>query len=226
MKPIRSLVGPLLLVCVSPAWSEDIGQVMERSQQTLLGTLPEAAADTRGAAQLRDSFERLLPLAPSPADARLRVVSAGAVAETLAGRVVVMNAALGELPEICRLFLIAHELGHVMQDHWAKRIALYRRFIPGEVVQAQTDAVADQLGPEASMQSHQQEYEADAYAMRTLLDLGYSRDELLEMFFHLGRHGTTATHPSTGQRLAQLRQIDEQRRLAAASPNSHAQAAR
>jgi len=40
---------------------------------------------------------------------------------------------------------------------------------------------------------------------------------LLEMFFRLGNHGATATHPSTGQRLAQLRMIDEGRRMAAAT---------
>jgi predicted Zn-dependent protease len=147
----------------------------------------------------------------------LRVVSVGAVAETLQGHIIVMNMALGSLPEICRLFLLAHELGHVANGHWSQRIALYRRFIPGEVLQAQTDAVAPQLGQAASIQSHEHEYGADAYAMRTLLDMGYSRDDLLEMFFRLGNHGSTATHPSTGKRLAQLRTIDEERRMAAAT---------
>jgi predicted Zn-dependent protease len=88
------------------------------------------------------------------------------------------------------------------------------------VLQQQTDAVAPLLGREASAQSHQQEYDADAYAMRALLDLGYSRDELLEMFFRLGQHGSTATHPSSGKRLAQLRMIDEERRLATAPTGS------
>ena len=37
------------------------------------------------------------------------------------------------------------------------------------------------------------------------------------MFFRLGKHGATATHPSTGRRLAQLRTIDDERRMAAAT---------
>ena len=214
----RSVVWLLLAAFVGKVWSEDIGQVLERSQNSRLASLPAIDALGKEALPLHDAFERLQQSVPAAANAQLRVVSAGAVAETLDSRVIVMNVSLGELPEICRLFLIAHELGHVVQGHWAQRIALYRRFIPGEVVQAQTDAVADELGAEASMQSRQQEYEADAYAMRILLDMGYSRDELLEMFFHLGRHGASATHPSTGQRLAQLRQIYQERRLAAVPP--------
>jgi Peptidase family M48 len=216
MKPKALTLLLIALYAASPAWCEDITQVLQRSQQVRLDMLPEVAADTAGAAALRDSFERLQRSLPAAGPAQLRVVGAGALAETLRGHVVVMNVDLGELPEICRLFLIAHELGHVTQAHWAQRIALYRRFIPGEVVPQQTDAVAPQLGREASMQSHQQEYDADAFAMRTLLDMGYSRDDLLDMFFRLGQHTATATHPSSGKRLAQLRMIDEERRMAKA----------
>ena len=201
----------------SPAWCEDIAQVLQRSQQMRLEQLPEVPATEAAAAALHASFQRLQAFSAGAADAELRVVAVGAVAETAQGRVIVMNVVLGALPEICRLFLIAHELGHVTNGHWSQRIALYRQFIPGEVVQAQTDAVAPQLGRAASMQSQQQELDADAYAMRTLLDMGYSREDLLDMFFRLGNHGATATHPSTGKRLAQLRAIDEERRMAAAS---------
>jgi hypothetical protein len=197
MKPNALILLLIALCAASPAWCEDITQVLQRSQQARLDILPEVAADTASAAALR-------------------VVAAGALAETLRGHVIVMNVELGEIPEVCRLFLIAHELGHVTQGHWAQRIALYRQFIPGEVAQQQTDAVAPQLGREASMQSHQQEYDADAFAMRTLLDMGYSRDDLLDMFFRLGQHPATATHPSSGKRLAQLRMIDEERRMAKA----------
>jgi len=214
---LKALIWLVLALGASSAWCETIDQVLQRSQQMRLDQLPEVPATEPAAAALRASFERLQQVSVAPPDAQLRVVSVGAVAETLQGNVVVMNMALGALPEICRLFLIAHELGHVTNRHWSQRIALYQQFIPGEVVQAQTDAVAPQLGPAASMQSHEQEFDADAFAMRSLLDLGYTREDLLEMFFRLGNHGATATHPSTGQRLAQLRMIDEGRRMAAAT---------
>ena len=216
MKLIAAM-GLRLALGASPARCEDIAQVLQRSQQMRLDQLPEVPLSDPAAAALHESFKRVQQASAAAADAQLRVVAAGAVAETMQGRVIVMNMALAELPEICRLFLIAHELGHITNLHWSQRIALYRRFIPGEVAQAQTDAVAAQLGQAASAQSHEHEYTADAYAMQTLLDMGYSRDDLLEMFFRLGNHGSTATHPSTGKRLAQLRFIDDQRRMASAT---------
>ena len=213
----RALLGALLLLTASAVRCEDIAQVLERSQQMQLDLLSEVEPPSPAAAALQDDFQRLRPLTAAGANMQLRVVSAGAVAQTLHGRVVVMNVGLGALPQACRMFLLAHEIGHIALEHWAQRVELYRQFIPGEVVQVQTDAVAPQLGRAASLQAHAQEYEADAYAMRTLLDLGYSRDELLEMFYALGKHGATATHPSSGKRLAQLRLIVEERRLAEAN---------
>jgi Peptidase family M48 len=217
---LNALLWLGLALSAAPAWCEDIAQVLHRSQQMRLDQLPEVPMSEPAAEALQGSFQRLQQVSAAAAEAQLRVVAVGAVAETLQGRVVVMNVALGELPEICRLFLIAHELGHVTNMHWAQRIALYQRFIPGQVEQAQTDAVAPQLGWAASKQSHDHEYDADAFAMRTLLDMGYTREDLLEMFFRLGNHGSTATHPSTGKRLAQLRLIDDERRMAAATTSA------
>lgn len=212
---MRILTTMLLLALHgSPVWCETIEDVFARSQATRLATLPVAGADVPGAVALHGSFERLLRDRPLPAGVELRVVASGAEAETLSGHVVVLNHALGDLPEISRLFLIAHELGHVAGGHLQERIALYRHHIPGEVVQSRTDAVAPLLGREASEQAHAHEFEADGYAMRTLLDLGYSRDDLLDMFKRLGHHGTTATHPATSKRFAHLRLIEEQRVMA------------
>jgi primosomal protein N'' len=208
----------LLALCASPAWCEDIGEVFQRSQAARLAALPPAGAEIADAQALHQSFARLQRELVLPSAVELRVVASGAEAETLDGRVVVLNHALGELPEIARLFLIAHELGHVAAAHLQARIELYRRHIPGQVVQEQTDAVADVLGREASEQAHAQEFEADGYAMRALLDLGYSQDELLDMFMRLGHHGSTATHPATGKRVAHLRLIEQERLMATAGP--------
>jgi len=205
----------ILSLLAAPAWPEDIASVLERSQAGRLDGLAPSTAP--GAVALQRSFDRLLKELHPSTPAELKVVDVGVIAETLRGRTIVLNSALGELPEVCRLFLLAHELGHIQAGHWAQRIALYRKYIPGEVVQDQTDAIAPQLGREASMQAHQQEFDADAYAMRTMLDMGYSRDELLDMFMRLGNYSQTATHPSSGKRMAQLRMIDEERRMAKVS---------
>lgn len=214
----RAWILVLSLLCAAPAArSENIEQVLHRSQQSRLESLPAAAEDIAATRALRESYGKLVALRRPAAHPELRIVEAGAIAETLQGRHLVLNVALGDLPEICRLFVLAHELGHVERQHWEARVALYRRHIPGEVLQAHTDAVAHVLGREASTQSHQHEFEADAYALHALLDLGYGHDELIEMFRRLGQHHTTATHPSTARRLMHLRMIEDERRLARAS---------
>lgn len=216
MRKLAFLLAAALLLLGSVARAEDIEQVLDRSQQMRLAgfraTEPSAAAAT----MLHDDFARLLRELGLDA-AELRVVDTGTFAEAMADRLVVINASVATLPEICRLFVIAHELGHVAQHHHAQRVSLYRRHIPGEVVQQQTDAVAPQLGRDASRQAHRHEHLADGFAMRALLGLGYTREELLAMFFRLGHHSTTATHPGTGQRLAHLRLLDSETELAFAA---------
>lgn len=219
MKKLNGWLLPLwtALLCHG-AHAETIEEVLLRSQQTRLETLRTAPADAAPAVALRQSWARLQEVVRPDRPVELRIVEAGAVAETMLGRIVVMNVSLGELPEVCRLFVLAHELGHVAQRHWDDRVALYREHIPGAVVPEATDAVAPQLGRAASRQSHQHEFDADAYAMNLLLDMGYGRDELIEMFRRLGQHTTTATHPSSARRLMHLRSIEDGRRLARLSP--------
>lgn len=203
-----------LLMLAGPARAEDIAQVLARSQQMRLASLPAVAPADPAAQTLQADFERLKhELAPDEV-VELRVVDGGTFAEAIADRTVVVNATVAALPEICRRFVIAHELGHIVQGHHAQRVKLYQRHIPGEVVQEQTDAVAGVLGRDASRQAHRHEHAADGFAMRAMLAMGHSREDLLAMFFRLGHHGRTATHPGTGQRLAHLRMLDSETELA------------
>jgi Zn-dependent protease with chaperone function len=139
----------------------------------------------------------------------LRVVSGSTVAETLDGRVIVANEALADAPEGVRLFVLAHELGHVQQGHWRQVGDLYKRFVPGEVVQQATDGVAGPLGRAASAQAHRHEFEADAFALRALRALGRTSDDAYAALRHQGLQQDTATHPGTRKRLASLRAVED-----------------
>ena len=187
-----------------PAAAEDIGDVLRRSQQLRLEAMP-ASADGPRAALIRSSFEQLRPALPDGVAAELRVVSAGTVAETLHGRIVVAHESLADLPEGARLFVLAHELGHVAGQHWQQMGAVYRHWIPGEVKPETTDPVAGSLGREASATSHRQEYEADAYALQVLRRLGRSPQDAFMAFAQQGMLHDTATHPGTRRRVASLR---------------------
>lgn len=187
------------------ARAEDITQVLERSQSVRLERLSPAPVESERAQKVRESFEVLARRLGLEGAAELRVVRGDFVAETLHGRVVIANESLGDWPEERRLFVLAHELGHVALAHWSQMGTMYQKWVPGAVTPDQTDPVAGRLGREASGLAYQQEYEADAFALRTLEGMGVSRDVVISAFMRLGVTKDTATHPGTHRRLAALR---------------------
>lgn len=202
------IVGWAWLACAFGAQAEDIGQVMQRSHETRLAAFEAAPADSPRAARLKAMFERIAaPMRLEP-PAQLRVVSGNVVAETMLGHVVVVNELFGDLPEPQLMFLLAHELGHVAGGHWAQLLAVYREYIPGEVTQDRTDAIAAPLGRAASALSYRQELEADRHGLKVLQSNGYGREDAQAFLIGRGLYYDSATHPGTRKRLAQLREAD------------------
>jgi Zn-dependent protease with chaperone function len=197
-----------------PAWCDEaapvgvqqvgIQQVLERSQEQRLQSLDVVPDDDPRARLVRASFNLLLLSRGLDPNLQLRVVRGPLWGETIHGRMVVANQLLADLPEAERLFVLAHELGHVVLGHWSQMTVLYRKWIPGPVTQDRTDAIAAALGSEASTLSYRQEFEADAYAGRTLRMLGIPDSQILPVFSHMGEMDSFATHPSADQRIAAL----------------------
>jgi Zn-dependent protease with chaperone function len=185
-----------------------IVDVLHRSQQLRLDVMVPAETRSPRALLVRDSFDTLVGALDIPANVTLQVVSGVVVAETILGSIVVANETLGELAEGERRFILAHELGHVMLGHWRHMESLYGKWIPGPVTPERTDAIAAELGREASALAYQQEFDADAYALRALRSLGNSRRAAIAAFTSLGARGDTITHPGTLKRAAALRSID------------------
>jgi Zn-dependent protease with chaperone function len=202
---MRWLVVTILgLTLATAARAEDIVDVLRRSQQTRLDAMA-AANDASRAQVVQHSFEVLRQaLAPLP-PIDFHVISGSTMAETLHGHIIVANQSLADLPEGERLFVLAHEIGHVQQHHWLQMGLVYKRWVPGEVTPENTDPVAGMLGREASGLAHRQEFEADAFALQTLHRLGLSSDVAFSSLRMLGLQQDTATHPGTRKRLASLR---------------------
>ena len=198
----------------SAVQANDIIDVLHESAQRRLDAMPLAPDGPRMQA-VRDSFERVRRAVAPELMVELRVVSGSTVAETLDGRVVVANEALADAPEGVRLFVLAHELGHVQQGHWRQVGDLYKRFVPGEVVPETTDGVAGPLGRAASAQAHRHEFEADAFALRAL---GHTPDDAYAALRHQGLQQDSATHPGTRKRLASLRAAEDTETVSAAAP--------
>jgi Zn-dependent protease with chaperone function len=212
-------LGVAAMLASVPAASEDILSVLARSHASRLQTLEVRVNHDRREAVLRADFVRLQSRLPGlPQDMRLMVVDGAAIAETLAGHVVVVHADLADASEGERLFMLAHEIGHVALSHWSELGAVYHKHIPGEVNQQATDAVATALGREASQLVHGHEFAADAYAWRAIRGMGFELDSAAAVFHMMPNMGDTPTHPASRKRLAALRMIGTEDIRSAALP--------
>lgn len=204
----------LWCLAVTPAVSaEGILDVLQRSHAQRLEQLSDARRGTPSPEAVRSielSFARLTERFTPDRPPGLRVVRGEALAETLGGRLIVVDESVAALTEGQRLFVLAHELGHVALGHWGALGRLYQRHIPGEVLRSQTDAVAALLGREASALAHEHEYAADAWALAALRALGHGPTDVESLFARFGPSRDTPTHPGTRRRLAQLRAIEVQ----------------
>ncbi len=204
---MRSLLWVLLTLAAAPAWCEDIVDVLERSHRTRLEAFTLADAQSERAQRVRTSFERLVRASSLREPVELRVIRGETVAEALLGRVVVANESLADLTEGERVFILAHELGHVALGHWSQLGEVYKRHIPGAVTPATTDPVAGALGRDASGLSHRHELDADAFSVHTLRAMGHSDDDAFSAFKRMGLTRDTPTHPGTRKRMASLRDL-------------------
>ncbi len=188
---------------------ETIAQVLDRSARQRLAEFERHRVDAAHSAPIQADLERIFRQLARRPDIELLVVDGPFHAEMLAGRVLVVGASLAALPEGERLFILSHEIGHAAMSHWGELGELYTRLIPGEVRQDLTDAVAPQLGREASALVHGHEYAADAYAWQILRSLGFGMDSVMAALQVVPGMGDTPTHPATRKRYARLRMLGE-----------------
>jgi Zn-dependent protease with chaperone function len=214
---VRKLQWALLIIglAAAPAQAEDIVDVLRRSQQQRLDAMHAAAEGSRSET-VRRSFERVRQSFAIEQSVKLLVMSDGPLAETLHGHTIIANESLADMPEGERLFILAHEFGHVAGHHWSELCEVYKRWVPGEVTPQKTDPVAGLLGRDASAMSHRHEHAADAAALDTLRRLGVDPQQAFSALLRQGMQHDTATHPGTRKRVAALRAALSEGRHAAA----------
>jgi len=205
------LVALLVLLGASsvraPVHAETIGDVLDRSQQLQLESFELAPPDGRQAQILQQSFNELLKALAMTGQAELHVIVGPTIAETLNGHALVANARLADAPEQVRLFVLAHELGHVSLSHWRQMGLLFQKWVPGEIdarrpIEPQLN---ERMGRDAARLANQQEFEADAFAGRVVARLRPDSYNPQGVFMYLGAQQDTVTHPGTQRRMAALR---------------------
>ncbi|WP_144006723.1 M48 family metalloprotease [Pelomonas sp. KK5] len=204
---ILLLGGALLsLVGATSVRAETITDVLARSQRIQLESFELAPPDGREARIMRQSFDALVKTLKLQAPVELHVIVGPVIAETLNGQVLVANARLADAPENVRLFVLAHELGHVTLGHWQKMGLLFQKWVPGEVGSDPLPAPLNEgMGRDASRLATQQEFEADAFAAQIVSAMRPDSYNPQAIFMYLGAQQDTATHPGTQRRLAALR---------------------
>ena len=156
---MRWWIVTLTLLLAGPAARADEGilGVLARSQLTRLDRATRADPASARARTVRASFETLARALGMGHPVELRVIEGDTVAETLQGRVMLANESLADLSEGERLFILAHELGHIELRHWEQTERLYQKWVPGVVTPQRTEPVAALLGRDASGLAHRQE---------------------------------------------------------------------
>lgn len=217
---MRVVMGIFFALAAAAVHGEDIAAVLERSHHTRLEALPLADAQGERTRTVRASFEAVLAASKLQQPVELRVVTGATLAEALRGRVIVANERLADFQENERRFILAHEIAHLKLGHWPQLVQIYQRWIPGQVRQEQTDAIAGPMGREASEQAHRHEFEADVHALRVLQSLGGSLQDANTAFMRLGAHLGNATHPPTRHRMSALRAAAQADALRHAAPGT------
>ncbi len=135
---------------------------------------------------------------PESASVRFEVQNCFDDGILIEGKTIVLSSRLSRLSHQMRFFIIAHEYGHYALLHEAKissleaRNGFHRR-----------DA---NFPPALSKLSYQNEFEADAFAVRIMHTHGMNAEVVAIWFENLKREGTT-THPAFRERAEAIRAV-------------------
>lgn len=135
----------------------------------------------------------------------LKVVETSRDLAITANRTMIVAQGAETLSDVELEFIMAHEAGHIVLNHKERRIRAYEKHIQGEVTEEKAKIANAKMGREMMQLSYTGEFEADTFAMKTLVALGRSKDQIITAFMNMSRNPDTATHPSTAKRVMNMR---------------------
>lgn len=192
----------ILLAVVIVAQAVTIRQVIEQGVVERLTEYP--ALDLSQTPRVVAAFQRVKAQLGNPL-IMLKVVAGGRDAAITANTTMIIRQEVETLSDVKIEFIIAHEAGHIVGNHKERRIKAYEKYIEGEVTEQKAANANQRVGREMMSISHQGEYEADLFALRTLVAMGRTKDEVINAFLNMSRTPDTATHPSTAKRVLNMR---------------------
>jgi Zn-dependent protease with chaperone function len=147
---------------------------------------------------------RFVKVAQVPGGLRINVMDCSVDGFVHRGESIVLSARLSRLSPAQRFFIIAHELGHLKLSHHAVMNSFVARAVSSAADErAARAAVASGL----TAISQQNEFDADAYAVRLMREAGLDPEEAARLFEGIGEGQDNSTHPSTGRRARAIRSM-------------------
>lgn len=180
MRTSLAAVLSLFALLVSACPAQTISNPLP--QGVLAYTTPLAATNDK-VRTLGADFARLLALTPGVEPVRLVVGSYAGLASAFPERIVLVSASLVDMAEEPRLFILAHELGHVLLDN--------------QRINGKTKS------------EHKKEFDADAFAADCLKKLKLSIAAGIVILEARSGDDETDFHPAMRDRLARLAQYRE-----------------
>lgn len=198
----KMLMLCILLGVVAIAKAVTIRQVIEQGIMERLTEFP--ALDPGQAPRVVAAFQKVKTQIGDPL-IMLKVVAAGRDLAITANTTMIVRQEVETLSDVEIEFIVAHEAGHIVGKHKERRIRAYEKYIEGDVTEQKAAHANARIGREMMALSHQGEYEADLFSLRTLVAMGRTKDEVINTFLNMSRTPDTATHPSTAKRVLNLR---------------------
>lgn len=199
----RVLASVILLLC-SQAQAFDIVAALNLGQQVELRKCEAVDDAPAEAAVIQATLERVRIAAGIDHPLPLRIARCSSAAQVLQG-VVVAHPSIASWTEGERMFVLAHEIGHVVHGDWHTLTETFSQIVPAEATDAEVGPALNRQAGRIRHMQHGFEFEADAFACALLAKMG--RDGVIEGTAVLRKdipRYATPTHPGTRERLAAL----------------------
>lgn len=137
-----------------------------------------------------------------PADVRFQVMDCEADGFVYQGRTIVLSTRLSRMNPAQRFFIVAHEMGHVALGHHGAMRSFVARIVDTQPDEGRARA---QIASALATISHEHEFEADAFAVRSMQAAGVEPEQAALIFDSIRDDRDNATHPSARRRAAAIR---------------------
>jgi hypothetical protein len=206
-RAVKVLLAGLLIGLAfanTSARAMDIVAALNASQLEEFSRCTITSDDAPEAKVLQRSFKALQDARAATTSVRLRVADCAHGIQVLAGEVVV-PAEVASWDEGERLFVLAHELGHIEHRDWEHLTAAYAESAPRDIAEDDVPRTLSNLRARANQLKRHFEYAADKYAAQLLTRMGRNaQDDAEAALARFWSREDTPTHPGAMQRMAAL----------------------